>query len=314
MRCLRILQWTILSFACCFVLRSQLAAAQAVAGPADAEDIRLETKDGFRLGATFYPSNLGRDAVPIVMLHDLHENRAVFSALARELQNPEGQELHSHAVLTVDLRGQGESKIQVGRNGQTRELESERLKPVDYQNMVLRDMEAVRKFLRRKNDAGELNLNKLCLLGSGMGANVAASYAAYDWSVPPLANVKQGQDVKALILASPRRSIGGLSIMRAFKHPDVRQRISVLLLYGAQDSSAAKDAKTVHKLLSRYHKTPSLAQRRQQQDLYIFALQTSLKGTRLLTDPNFHMLPKLDLFLDSRLVKQDYRWIKRIQD
>lgn len=314
MRIFLTLKWTLLTLACGLVLQGQLATAQSASQPGESEDVRLKTKDGFKLGATYFPSNLGRDAVPIVILHDLNENRAVFNALARELQNPVGQELQSHAVLTVDLRGHGESKTQHGRNGQTRQLESERLKPVDYQNMVLQDMEAVRTFLRRKNDAGELNLNKLCLMGSGLGANVAAAYAGYDWSVAPLANVKQGQDVKALILASPKRSVGGLSIMKAFKNPDVRQSISVLLLYGAQDAAAAKDTKNVHKLLSKYHKTPPLAQRRERQDLFIFALPTSLKGTRLLTNPDFNMLPKFDFFLDARLSQKDFEWIKRIQN
>ncbi len=289
------------------------ALAQNSSGGADVEEVKLKTKDGVRLAATFFPSKLGQEAVPIVMLHDDQESRAVFHSLARELQNPEGQELQSHAVLTVDLRGHGESTTQVGRNGKTRQLEADRLRAADYQNMVLYDMEAVRKFLRKKNDASQLNLNKLCLLGSGMGANVATAYAAYDWSMPPLARTKQGQDVKALILASPKRSFGGLSIMKSLKHPAVRQRLSVLLVYGAQDSSATKDTKSIHKLLSKYHKIPPPDQRRKKQDLFIFSMPTSLKGTRLLTDPNFSMLPKLDIFLDARLSQQDFEWSRRVQ-
>ncbi|NOY29607.1 MAG: alpha/beta hydrolase [Planctomycetes bacterium] len=286
--------------------------AQTSARAAETEEVKLKTKDGVKLAATFFPSKLGQEAVPIVMLHDDQESRAVFNSLARALQNPEGQELQSHAVLTVDLRGHGESTTQVGRNGKIRRLEADRLRSADYQNMVLFDMEAVRKFLRQKNDAGQLNLNKLCLLGSGMGANVATAYAAYDWDIPPLARTKQGQDVKALILASPKRSFGGLSIMRALKQPGVRQRLSVLLVYGAQDSSASKDTKNIHKLLSKYHKMPPRDQRREKQDLFIFSMPTSLKGTRLLTDPNFAMLPKLDIFLDARLSQQDFEWSKRL--
>ncbi|MCA9232275.1 MAG: alpha/beta fold hydrolase [Planctomycetales bacterium] len=287
--------------------------AQTEARPGQSEDLKLNTKDGVELGVTYYPSNQGKEAVPVVMLHDYKETRAVFGGLARELQNPVSQGLKSHAVLTVDLRGHGASKTQVGRNGQTRQLEADRLSTSDYRAMVLGDMEAVRQFLRSKNDSGELNLNKLCLIGSGMGANVAASYAEYDWSVPPLANVKQGQDVKALILAAPKRNSGGLSIMNALKHPGVRQYISVLLVYGEEDSAGARDTKNVHKLLSKYHEMPPPDQRREQQDLFLFGLPTSLKGTRLLTDPNFAMLPKLDVFLDARLVRQDFEWIQRIQ-
>jgi len=308
----RLLNGTVLFLIFCGAVNTPQASAQTSSRAADVEEVKFKTKDGVRLAATFFPSKLGQEAVPIVMLHDDQESRAVFNALARELQNPEGQELQSHAVLTVDLRGHGESTTQVGRNGRTRQLEADRLKSADYQNMVLYDMEAVRKFLRKKNDAGQLNLNKLCLLGSGMGANVATAYAAYDWSVPPLARTKQGQDVKALILASPKRNFGGLSIMKALKHPAVRQRISVMLVYGAQDSAAAKDTKSIHKLLAKYHKMPPRDQRREKQDLFIFSMPTSLKGTRLLTDPNFSMLPKLDIFLDARLSQQDFEWSKRV--
>jgi len=304
----RILSRTVLSLAYCCVVGGLPAFAQTD----DAENVKLKTKDGVRLGATYFPSSLGQEAVPIVMLHDHMESREVFHSLARELQNPTGQELQSHAVLTVDLRGHGDSKTQFGQNGRTRQLEADRLNSADYRNMVLYDMEAVRHFLRQKNDAGQLNLNKLCLLGSGMGANVATSYAAYDWSVPQLARVKQGQDVKALILASPKRSFGGLSVMKALKHPAVRQRLSVLLVYGAQDAAASKDTKNIHKLLSKYHKMPPPDQRRERQDLFLFSLPTSLKGTRLLTDPNFDMLPKLDVFLDARLSHQDFEWTKRV--
>jgi len=312
MRGYRFLSWIILSLMFCGAVNALPALAQNSSRAAETEEVKLKTKDGVKLAATFFPSKLGQEAVPIVMLHDDQESRAVFNSLARALQNPEGQELQSHAVLTVDLRGHGESTTQVGRSGKTRRLEADRLRSADYQNMVLFDMEAVRKFLRQKNDAGQLNLNKLCLLGSGMGANVATAYAAYDWNIPPLARTKQGQDVKALILASPKRSFGGLSIMKALKHPDIRQHLSVLLVYGAQDSSASKDTKNIHKLLSKYHKMPPRDQRREKQDLFIFSMPTSLKGTRLLTAPDFAMLPKLDIFLDARLSQQDFEWSKRV--
>ncbi len=308
MRGYRLLNWTALFLACC----SGAAELPALAQTNDTENVKLKTKDGVKLGATYYPSNLGRQAVPIVMLHDHKESRAVFNALARELQNPTTEDLQSHAVLTVDLRGHGESTLQVSLNGRSRELEAARLRPADYQAMVLRDMEAVRRFLRQKNDAEQLNLNKLCLLGSGMGANVAALYAAYDWSVPPLARVKQGQDVKALILASPRRSFRGLSIMAALKQRDVRQLLSVLIVYGAEDATAAKDSKSIHKLLSKYHKMPPPDQRREKQDLFLFPLRTSLQGTRLFTNPDFAILPKLDMFIEARLSQQDFEWTKRV--
>lgn len=314
MSCRNRLTWAALGIVVGFSFNCAIAAAQnrdSTSLAADSSDVTLTTKDGVKLGATYFPSSMGQEAVQIVMLHDYKESRAVFNTLARELQNPVGEGLESHAVLTVDLRGHGDSTSMVDRGGQTREIDVDRLKAADYQAMVLLDMEAVRSFLVDKNDAGELNLNKLCLLGSGMGANVAISYAAYDWSVPQLPRIKQGQDVKALILASPKWSYPGLPILKALKNRDVRQRISVLLVYGAEDARSAKDAKTIYKNLEKYHPEPPHDQRREKQDLFQFPLPTRLQGTRLLTDPDFGMLPKLDAFIAARLSQQNFEWLRR---
>jgi predicted esterase len=275
------------------------------------ENLSLTTKDGVQLKATYYASDLGKEAVPVVMLHDFKESRTVFNGLAQALQSPPEGEGPSHAIITVDLRGHGESTSQQNASGQTRELESARLGKQDFRNMVLYDMEAVRKFLVQKNDAGELNLNKLCLLGSGMGANVATSWAAVDWSAPQLANRKQGQDVKGLILTSPDWNYSGLPLLRPLKHPGVREKISILLIYGKQDRKAAKSAETVHKNLERYHPDPPPGQGPEKKDLVLIDRPTSLQGTRLLTDPNFGMLPDVAFFLDARLSQQDYPWIQR---
>jgi len=275
--------------------------------------VTLTTKDGVRIKVSYYPSNLGKEAVPLVMLHDFKESRAVFNGLAQTLQTPSNGESPSHAVLTVDLRGHGESTTQRGRNGQTRKLDAAKFGKQDFRNMVHYDMEAVRKFLVKKNDAGELNLNKLCLLGSGMGANVATSWAAVDWNTQKLATRKQGQDVKGLILTSPEWSFRGLPLLRPIKHRDVREKISMLIIYGKQDRKATKSAETLHKNLERYHPDPPPEAGPEKKDLILLGRPTSLQGTRLLTDPNFRMLPDLEFFLDARLSQQDFEWIRRFR-
>lgn len=274
------------------------------------EVLTLKTKDGVRLKVTYYPSQLGKKAVPVVMLHDFKENRAVFNKLALALQNPP-QGKPSHAVLTVDLRGHGESTKMIAPNGKTRELEAARLGKNDFLNMVEYDMEAVRKFLVTKNDAGELNLNKLCILGSGMGANVATWAAAKDWSTPKLASRKQGQDVKCLILASPEWSFRGLPMLKAIKQPGVQKEISMLIVYGKEDRKAAKSAKNIHKNLKRYHPDPEPGAGREEQSLVLVERPTSLNGTRLLTNRDFGMLPVIDFFLEARLSDQEFEWVKR---
>lgn len=281
------------------------------ARPAPPEEVFLTTKDNVRLAATYYRSNAGRDAVPIVMLHDYKERRTNFDGLARALQAPTDPRVQSHAVLTVDLRGHGGSTLAVNLNGQAVEIDPSRLQPSDYEDMVRFDMEAVRQFLVARNDAQELNLNKLCLVGGGMGANVAMIWSAVDWATPPLAQRKQGQDVKALVLASPNWRQKGLLLVNALKDPNVQSELSIMLVYGSQDPKAKKSAETVYKNLERFHPEPPIERIRELKDLFDFPLPTTLQGTKLLVDPQFKMLVNLDNFIQTRLVDQPYEWVQR---
>ena len=279
--------------------------------PAPPEEVSLTTKDNVRLAATYYRSNAGRDAVPIVMLHDYKESRAIFDGLAGALQAPTDPRVKSHAVLTVDLRGHGGSTLAVDLNGQRVEIDAARLQPADFEDMVRFDMEAVRSFLVERNDLQELNLNKLCLLGGGMGANVAMIWSAVDWATPPLAQRKQGQDVKALVLASPNWRQKGLLLVDALKDPNVQSELSVMLVYGSEDSKAKKSAETVYKNLQRFHPEPPIERIAELKDLFDYPLPTTLQGTKLLIDPQFKMLVNLDNFIKARLVDQPYEWVQR---
>ena len=301
----------ILSLTVCAVLHLTVApntSAQS-SRTAEPEEVKLTTKDGVRLGVTYYASSMGKKAVPVVMLHDYKESRAVFHALAQALHSPREPNQDSHAVLTVDLRGHGDSTTAEDEfSGRRLEIEADRLKTQDFRNMVQFDMEAVRKFLVTKNDAGELNLNKLCLIGSGLGANVATSWSAVDWSAEELPRIKQGQDVKALLLASPGLKSHGLSLIKPLRQPGVQREVSVFVVYGEGNLKASKDAKTIHKNLEKYHPRPK---GREFPELVIWPLPTELQGTKLLTDPQFNMLSRIKRFLKARLTEQDYEWLRR---
>lgn len=287
------------------------ALGQASRRVAEPEKVILNTKDGVRLGVTYYRSLLGREAVPIVILHGHKESRTVFNSLASALQSPTSERLKSHAVLTVDLRGHGGSTTAVDFEGRTSTIDAAKLQPGDFADMVNFDMEAVRQFLVAKNDAQELNLNKLCLIGTGMGANVALVWAAVDWDAPRLAQRKQGQDVKALVLVSPIWRQKGLPLVDALRQPDVQRNISVMLAYGNEDSKAAKDAANIYKNLVRFHPDPPIDQVAELKDLFEYPVPTTLQGSSLLMDPRFKMLSRLDDFLLARLTNQDFSWVAR---
>jgi pimeloyl-ACP methyl ester carboxylesterase len=279
-------------------------------------EISLPTKDGVRLGITYYPSNAGQDAVPVVMLHDFGETRAVFNPLATALQkprNPDGPEpkIASRAVITVDLRGHGESKTAVSPTGGTVELDAARFQAADFEAMVVQDMEAVRSFLVEQNDAGALNLNNLCVVGSGMGANVAVLWAARDWATPPLAVRKQGQDVKALVLLSPLWNYRGLLLRDAMKFPPVQQQLSIFLAYGGADRKFAKDGENIARIFERFHPEPPPDQVQQRKDYFLYSPDTLLQGTKLLNSREFGVGPKIANFIEARLGAGNFPWMQR---
>ena len=167
------------------------------------EDVSLETKDGMTLKATFYPGSekekKNKETVPIIMVHGLEGQRGDYHSLATKMQE------YGYASLVPDLRGHGQSKTQKRHDGSTVTLEAEKMNRVGLEDMFY-DVLACKKFLMERNNAGELNIEQLCIVGAEFGSILAVRFAAYDWSLPDLPAYKQGKDVKALVLLSPHRA------------------------------------------------------------------------------------------------------------
>lgn len=277
--------------------------------PVELKGNDLLTRDGVMLKGAFYPGTKGKDTVPVVLLHSSKGDRKEYVALAPMLQQ------RGYAVLVPDLRGFGDS-TQVVVGGQIREVSNTRLKPSDYKAMVTQDMETIKGFLLRQNDDGQLNVNKLCVVGAEMGASVALHWAKLDWSWPMLTGLKQGQDVKGLVLLSPTWSFPGLPANAAL-NPAVRSQISMLLVVGADDSDAASDLKRLHRVVRRDE--DSLPP--QKKTLFFFELETKLQGAKLLGlgmlgvkgVPNAKVSVEalIASFIEARLAQQDYPWLKR---
>ncbi len=266
------------------------------------KDLALETRDGVILRATYYPSLLGKEAVAVLLLHDFEGSRADLSPLALVLQRA------GHAVLTLDLRGHGES---TSLKGSARTLSTNQLGNEDFQLMVSQDIERAKRFLREENNEGRLNLEKLCVVGVGMGATLAMEWARLDWSWPPLVTYKQGQDVKALVLISPKFTFRGLSAANLFKHPQASRRISALIIFGEAKSEALQDAKRIHGMFERLQPK---AEKPEHRTLFFIPQKTNLQATRLIDEKNLRAF-KIDQlvlnFIYARLVNQDYPWTER---
>ena len=162
-----------------------------------------------------------------------------------------------------------------------------------------------------KNNAGELNIEKLCLVGIEMGAVVSLNWAEHDWSWPMLTTGKQGQDVKALVLISPEWSFKGLRINDAVANPNVRSDLSVMIITGSGNSKLVSEAKRLHSAFEKFRPTPPPESAAEKQTLWLRTPHTSLQGTRLLNEKSQHVDQMIVKFIELRLVKQQLPWTER---
>lgn len=284
--------------------------AEEIPAPVELKGQELLTRDGVLLRATFYPSNRGKEAVPVILLHGWKGNRSEFAALARGLQKL------GHAVLVPDLRGHGESTRLAYDD--RHKLENSQISRADVANMIRRDMEKFKSFLVQKNNAGELNLEKLCVVGSEMGAVVALNWAVWDWHWPVYPDFKQGQYVKALVLISPPWSFKGVDVSEALNFPAIRGTapvtISVQIIYGANDRKLAAEVDRMARLLKQHRQEYDTEEDiREKQDFFVRPVsKTSLQGTKLLDEraPALfqQVFPAIAAFIHFRLENKDFPW------
>jgi pimeloyl-ACP methyl ester carboxylesterase len=288
--------------------------------PPPPEVLALRTRDGVQLQITYYPSIQPRGSAqakqvaPVVLLHDYKETRNVFATLAQRLQAPDENEPErpSFAVVTVDLRAHGDSTRQLLPDGSQVDLDAAKLNKNGLLAMASFDMEAVRGFLVVKNDARELNLNKLCLLGAGMGANVAANWAAQDWSAPPLAIGKQGQDVKTLVLVSPQWSFKGLSMQGPMRFPVLKRSVAWMLIYGSEEARAKADVNRIERQLEPFHRRAGDTAAAQPPRLVVIDWQSKLQGTTLLTEVGAPIESQVIRFLVENGALSEQPWLARL--
>ena len=299
--------------------------------PPAPEEVTLECKDGLQMKATYFAGTKGKETVPVIILHGWKENRKDYAGLAQYLQTQFG-----HAVLLPDMRGHGES-TKIKRMGFKDEIvDAGKFRPTDFDQLV-NDVcgsaagvqPAVRgemkQFLMEKHNSQLLNIDKLCLIGSELGATVSIKSAANDWSWPDLAGRKQGRDVKALFLISPESNFKGLNAIKDLDDPSVQREMSIFFMAG-KNGPAAKDAERMYAKLKPYHVEPPKDEIADKKDLFFWQFDTPLQGSKLLavsplkghdassadkTDRDVNYRDLVAGFIELRLVKKDYRWALR---
>jgi alpha-beta hydrolase superfamily lysophospholipase len=231
------------------VARAQATSA-APAAPA-AETLQLQTGDGVRLHAVYYPVGPkaaagqapARPAPPVViLLHDLGGSSESVAALATRLQQ------RGIAVVAPDLRGHGGS---IGRGTTTvdaRSLKRSDLEAmaqsrggrVRQQAMVRGDVEAAREWIKGMAERGVLDMKRLFVVGSGVGAAVAAAWTVEDAAWPDIVSGPQGREVRGLVMISPVWTSRGFTIAPMLAADAVRRALPVLVVAGEREKDALR--------------------------------------------------------------------------
>jgi hypothetical protein len=261
----------------------------------DPENVVLEVKgEGILLTATYFaPPTIpvpaakvpgeeideepGKSVSPFILLHDWDGERSQMLPLANFLQSA------GHAVLVPDLRGHGESLSMRGSNA-----------PLDYRNFkknevatTVGDIEQCKRFLREKNDLGEMNIDLLNVVAVGDTSHIAVEWAVSDWSWPPIGLKKQGQDVKSLVLFSPTKKFGSYSMMKMAKAPIISGKngsaLPMMVVWGA-GSNANSDCTDICEALAK-NRPPSESRDPAvvwfEQDFFKVTPNTQLSGAQI---------------------------------
>jgi pimeloyl-ACP methyl ester carboxylesterase len=264
--------------------------------------VGMRTKDGVNLVATYMASNQGKDAVAVILLHMYKGNRHDVENLGKFLQSK------GHAVIMPDLRGHGDSTSVEGFN---RKLDAATMPATQFPLMVTQDLEAVKKYLVEQNNAGMLNIERLVVIGAEMSVPIAVNWALMDWAWPVLPALKQGQDVKALVLLSPTLTYKTVQSAQAFTNPQspIRDKISLFFVAGAEDTTSAREAARLYEQLERIRPKPEKIE-----DKTIFLqneLKTKLVGTKLLGEASLGVEQYIAQFIELRVGKQPWPWTDR---
>ncbi len=274
---------------------------------ADPEVVNLVTSDFVKLQCTFYPGSNAKETIPIVLLHrwDESDAREAMFPLAGYLQSNFG-----HAVIIPDLRGHGKS-IDVVNSDET--LNKDRWRATEMA-AVVEDIEACKKFLVKKNNEGELNIDLLTVIAEGESNIQAVAWTMRDWSYGELGGVKQGRDVKALVMIDPVRSFKGLNCNDALKSPLFSGRgLDPLPVLVSAESKKSKDASTIANNLKRARKSKDLKD--PLVDFFKYRVKQNRKVIRINRNEYQDLAGVIGDFINNRVNsrKHDFRWQDRSQ-
>ncbi|QEF96770.1 Alpha/beta hydrolase family protein [Stieleria maiorica] len=294
-----------IAFTLALVMPSTLSAQGAkkkVAPPPQPGPVKLPTKDGLELAGYYFGSNKGKEAIPVMIVHEWKGQKAPYGKLCTALRDA------GCAVLALDYRGHGGSREYTDPSGTTQEFDLERMRKQHVLAIVKYDLDAAKAFLEKENNEGKLNLNALVVIGVREGCVLAAGWTQRDWSFVPVGTRKQGQDVKALVLVSPKRLLKGVPIESSLGVPTVAALPTMMVV--GEGSEEQSDTSRIYKRLEAAKKRISGG--KDPEGLELMEVKQPLGGPFLVNE-SAKVIPEIVKFVTSQvpISDTDNPWIER---
>ncbi len=206
--------------------------------PKNSQKVSFSTQDGVKIVANFFPFDSNK---AVIAVHQFNSSKESYNELA-QLLNKNG-----FAVLSIDLRGHGESKA----SGSLSSPFS--LQDSDFQTMEW-DILAGQQFLQQKG------FTDFFLVGASIGANLAIMVPAENSGFKAAVALSPGEEFKSLVPMAAARETMVPTLLVASKE-DAYSFQSVQSLYPSFNAQAKKiELNNAGHGTSMLEKEPSLKQ------------------------------------------------------
>ena len=272
---------------------------------------QFTTRDGWRLVANYYKGAGNADATPVLLLHGRDGKKEDFDALAKKLAE------QGCAVIVPDLRGCGEStSLSVndrsrGPRGMNRPTERKmsQFNNDDLRALIEYDKEVWFNFLLYLHNKELLNVKKTVVVGSELGAALAATWARDDWN----GKGDAAQNVVGVALLSPDATndegkFNALTALDAYRKKAKGKSSGFVVFVGQMTEDKFEDAKKIQKKIGGKadEELPP-----QEKTIPIVALKTEKQGVELLKVQSFGVSDTVVQFVANRmsaLPKKRQKW------